>query len=445
MDEDKFALVEKILKDVDNILSKNADLCSFDIVPVDCNFQNKSPVLLLENCLGLESWCMKHVYMYCYSELMDKYFVKPKRKTAKSSVNSERLEKLLNVTLLLNPELNTFWNKRKELVLRLLLDKTAELRFTKLVLSRKPKCNDAFSHRRWILEAILKDQNLQTNDIETLINEELHICQLSSDRSPNNYHSWNHRTWLLHTLKLVEKKFDINFLYVKEYNFSEAWVSKHISDFSCFHYRQFCIKNIFAISNEHWKSFEASIDVNLRKSFVRVLAKHFPKDATMQASEEDLISYSEENLIKLLLCYSSKSCDCIADNILLCRKLEILFHELVLNNELVRFYKGHETLWYHRRFIIHEILSSMHDHFGVVRLNGVLVKDICRNCNHDDLRQKQAKIIRYDSNRIYSCVLFNVLSRHEQDFIEERQKECDNYAGRHEKYLKFVEGLNNVM
>ncbi|KAI8428737.1 hypothetical protein MSG28_007423 [Choristoneura fumiferana] len=88
MDEDKFALVEKILKDIDNILS------SFDIVPVDSNFKNKSPVLHVENCLGLESWCVKHVYMYCYSELMDKCFVKSKRKTPKSSVNSERLAQL---------------------------------------------------------------------------------------------------------------------------------------------------------------------------------------------------------------------------------------------------------------------------------------------------------------------------------------------------------------
>ncbi|KAI8434123.1 hypothetical protein MSG28_012255 [Choristoneura fumiferana] len=400
MDEDKFALVEKILKDIDNILSKNADLSSFDIVPVDSNFKNKSPVLHVENCLGLESWCVKHVYMYCYSELMDKCFVKPKRKTPKSSVNSERLAQLLNVTLLLNPELNTFWNKH---------------------------------------------ENLQTRDIETLISEELHICQLSSDKSPNNYHSWNHRMWLVNTVKHIEKKFNLASLYIKEYNFSEQWSSKHISDFSCFHYRQFCIRNIFTISNDNWKSCRSAIDVHLRKSFVHVLSLHFPKDVTVQASEEDLISYSEENLINLLLCYTTKNCDCVADHFLLCRKLEIFFHEMVLNSELLRFYKDHETLWYHRRFIVHEILSLMREHFGVVRLNGALVKNICRNCNRDDLNQKQAKIVRYDGNIIYSSVLFNVLISHEKGFIDERRNECDNYSDRHEKYLKFVEGLNNVM
>ncbi|XP_073959897.1 protein prenyltransferase alpha subunit repeat-containing protein 1-B-like isoform X2 [Choristoneura fumiferana] len=383
--------------------------------------------------------------MYCYSELMDKCFVKPKRKTPKSSVNSERLAQLLNVTLLLNPELNTFWNKRRELLLRCMLDREAELRFTRLVLSRKPKCNEAFAHRRWLLEAVMKDENLQTRDIETLISEELHICQLSSDKSPNNYHSWNHRMWLVNTVKHIEKKFNLASLYIKEYNFSEQWSSKHISDFSCFHYRQFCIRNIFTISNDNWKSCRSAIDVHLRKSFVHVLSLHFPKDVTVQASEEDLISYSEENLINLLLCYTTKNCDCVADHFLLCRKLEIFFHEMVLNSELLRFYKDHETLWYHRRFIVHEILSLMREHFGVVRLNGALVKNICRNCNRDDLNQKQAKIVRYDGNIIYSSVLFNVLISHEKGFIDERRNECDNYSDRHEKYLKFVEGLNNVM
>lgn len=130
---------------------------AFDIVPVEANFCNKSPVLHLENCLGLESWCVKHVYMYCYSELTDKYFAKPKRKALKpSSVNCDRLTRLLNLTLLINPDLTSFWNKRREMVLKSFLEKTSELRFTKLVLSRKPKCNDAFSYRRWLLDLILK-------------------------------------------------------------------------------------------------------------------------------------------------------------------------------------------------------------------------------------------------------------------------------------------------
>ncbi|GBP69998.1 hypothetical protein EVAR_39581_1 [Eumeta japonica] len=58
MEQDKFALVERILKDVDNVMCKNGELYAFDIVPMENNWQNKSPVLHLENCLALESWIL---------------------------------------------------------------------------------------------------------------------------------------------------------------------------------------------------------------------------------------------------------------------------------------------------------------------------------------------------------------------------------------------------
>ncbi|CAG9790860.1 unnamed protein product [Diatraea saccharalis] len=445
MDEDKFALVEKVMKDVDNVMMKNAELCAFDIVPVEANFQNKSPVLHLENCLGLESWCVKHVYMYCYSELMDKYFAKPKRKAQKpSSVNAERLTRLLNITLLINPELNSLWNKRREMVLNCFLQKSSELQFSKLVLSRKPKCNDAFAYRRWLLKEIFKDSTLQSNHINSLANDEIYVCDLASDKSANNYHSWNHRIWIINLLKKC-KNFDVQFLFIKEYDFSERWLAKHVSDYSCFHYRQFCIENIFLVSVERWSTFDNHINGYNRRSLIKTLGNNFPKDITVQASEADLLTYSDESLVNLLLSYSNKKCNCTVDNVLLCRKIEVLFHELDLNSELLRFYKYHEAMWYHRRFIVHKLISIMYDHFGINRQNGSLVKSSCGKCNLDATSERNAKIVRYDGNRIYSCVLFNVLMNYEKVFIDERRIDGDNYADRHEKYLRFIEGLNNVM
>ncbi|XP_045501295.1 protein prenyltransferase alpha subunit repeat-containing protein 1 [Colias croceus] len=446
MNDDKYALVEKIVKDIHNVLSKTAELYAFDIVPVDSNFRNKSPVLCVENCLGLESWCVKHVYMYCFSEIKDKYGMNSQRKQKKiTTLDSERLVKLLNVTLLINPDVTTLWNKRREIVQMLLLDKVSELQFSQLVLSRKPKCNDAFAYRRWLLGALLLSDNVQANLLENLINSELRICDETSDKSPNNYHSWSHRLWVVNNMKDVLKQFDMNSLYIKEYIFSEKCISSHVSDYSCFHYRQFCIKNICSLVNSSWKSFENSIDINLRKVLVTLIASNLPKDGTIQASEDDLVSYSEENLVNLLLSCNVKNCNCTVNNVALCRKLEVICHELVLNNELIRFYQSHETLWYHRRFILHELIAMMYDHFNLFRNNGILVKKNCKHCSLNDMRQKQAKISRYDSNCIYNSVLFQVILTHENKFIEERQTDGDNYAGRHEKYLKFVEGLNNVM
>lgn len=289
---------------------------------------------------------------------------------------------------------------------------------------------------------IFSDDSVLSNIIENLIHEELQICELASDRSPNNYHSWNHRIWVLDTLKNYRKQYDIALLFIKEYGFSERWASKHISDFSCFHYRQFCIKNILTIDNDHWKNFESIMDNILWKSLVCMLSKNFPKDATIQVSEDSLILYSEEQLINLVLSHGNKTCNCTRNNISVCQQVEVLFYELVLNNELLRFYKHHETLWYHRRFVVHELICLMYDYFGFIRQNGALVKKSCRKCNEC---QKQAKIVRYDCNRVYSSILFNVLISHEKRFVDERRIDGDNYSDRHEKYMKFVEGLNNVM
>lgn len=290
------------------------------------------------------------------------------------------------------------------------------------------------------------EENLLSADLNELVNYELHICELASEKSPNNYHSWSHRMWLVKFLKNYEKKFDLTALYIKEYDFSERWTAKHVSDFSCFHYRQFCIRNIYSVRTEvTWKMLQDTVNVDLQKRFVRIIAGNLPKDITIDITEDNLISYSKENLISLLLGDSFQNCSCQRDPTQQCRKLEIIFHELVLNNELVKFYKHHETLWYHRRFITHEALTLMYDYFGLIRQNGQLVKLPCMVCNPDNmLQQKQAKILKYDSNSVYSTLLFSILLTHELRFVEERRLDGDNYADRHEKYLKHVEGVNTA-
>lgn len=281
----------------------------------------------------------------------------------------------------------------------------------------------------------------QIGTLESIINMELRICELTSDKCTNNYHSWSHRLWFINKLKSTIKKNDVQELYIKEYNFSERWMSKHVSDFSCFHYRQFSIKNIYNLCNLSWKSFENSLDINFRKVLVKILASNFPKDGTLQASGEDLVSYLEESLVKLLLSYNN-SCSCNVDNVLLCRKIEVLCYELSLNTELLRFYKHHETMWYHRRFILHELIDLMYDHFGLFRHNGIVVKKSCKYCRSSDIRQNKAKITLYDGDCIYKTVLFQVIVAHERSFIKENEN--DGHAVRHEKYLKHI-GLNNDM
>ncbi|KAJ4436114.1 hypothetical protein ANN_18741 [Periplaneta americana] len=120
----------------------------FDIVPVTVN-NNKSPVLHVEHSLGLESWCVRHVYCYTYHRLMDARQLRSRRE------DPAMLARLLSGALLLNPDVTTFWNMRRELMLADRLDVQGELHFTTVLLSRKPKCAEAFAHRKWVIGRLL--------------------------------------------------------------------------------------------------------------------------------------------------------------------------------------------------------------------------------------------------------------------------------------------------
>lgn len=63
---------------------------------------------------------------------------------------------LLTSAILLNPEVTTFWNMRRELVIDETLNANDELQFSAVVLTFKPKCAEIFNYRRWIFFNIFK-------------------------------------------------------------------------------------------------------------------------------------------------------------------------------------------------------------------------------------------------------------------------------------------------
>lgn len=64
--------------------------------------------------------------------------------------------RLLTVALLLNPYMKTFWNRRRKLVLSGDLDPYSELRYVVLILTYKPKIQDVFTYRKWLLQRIFE-------------------------------------------------------------------------------------------------------------------------------------------------------------------------------------------------------------------------------------------------------------------------------------------------
>ncbi len=97
-----------------------------------------------ENNLGLESWCTQHVYEYAHKTIFNKKLENPK------SIHCISVVKYLNCAILINPDVATFWNIRRKLFINNKLNITKEFKFSSIVLSKKPKSNEAFCYRRWL-------------------------------------------------------------------------------------------------------------------------------------------------------------------------------------------------------------------------------------------------------------------------------------------------------
>uniref|UniRef100_A0A2A4JMZ2 Protein prenyltransferase alpha subunit repeat-containing protein 1 n=1 Tax=Heliothis virescens TaxID=7102 RepID=A0A2A4JMZ2_HELVI len=451
MDDHSNGLAEKIIKELNHVLAKPG-LTEFDIVPLESN-KNKSPVLFVETSVGLESWCVKHVYLYCYNELIEDFLTNPKRRLSRvSNLNFKRIAYLLNTTILLNPDVSTLWNKRREMMEKNFLEWVSELQFSRLVISRKPKCNEAFAYRRWILKDILKEEVVQPFQlIDAIISEEIDVCNMAADKCQNNYHCWDHRRWLHNTCREMQYDFNSTFFCFNEYKFIKDWTSKHVSDHSCFHYRQFCVKKLYEV-DERWMVFEKMLEVDLRENLQKIVEAHLPNDPNVKPNKTCKKTIEDDDLIALVLGHCPGNCIC-SDVTYTCQKLELLFYELVSNDELLKYYKYHETLWYHRRFIVHEILETMYEYLGLERTNGQLVKKTLsaetmerrNNCVHfevAELKEHHSKVEKLEIDWVYNCPLFKVLVKHEKELIKDRRKDSDKYAGRHEDYLKYVEGLD---
>uniref|UniRef100_A0A182KBU5 Protein prenyltransferase alpha subunit repeat-containing protein 1 n=1 Tax=Anopheles christyi TaxID=43041 RepID=A0A182KBU5_9DIPT len=258
-DEEDTAFSEKIINEIDAVFMRDPDLIGFEIIPMPLN-QNKSPVIHLEHNLGLQSWCVECVYTYAHrlilqyrnewlssnalpvgcgsapwnvsekGKLSSGAGLGPVGNTSSSCGNGGNLPiiKYLNCAILINPDVATFWNMRRQLFAKNRLDISKEFHFSALVLSKKPKSNEAFAYRRWLYL-------FQSSDaIDWAF--EISLCEKCADKSNTNYHAWCHRQWVL--MKAP------NLLKYEVYK-TEKFIRKHIHDYSCYNHRQFVLTKMF--------------------------------------------------------------------------------------------------------------------------------------------------------------------------------------------------------
>ncbi|NWV22577.1 PTAR1 protein, partial [Origma solitaria] len=277
---------------------------------------NRSPIVLVENKLGVESWCVKFLLPYVHNKLV-------LYRQRKQWLNKDELIDITCTLLLLNPDFTTAWNVRKELILSGTLNPLKDLHLGKLALTKFPKSPETWIHRRWVLQQLIQENSLPSlatkgnlgaapvERIHRLVQEEMNVCSEAAGRYPSNYNAWSHRIWVLqHLAKLTVK------VLLDELSSTKYWVSMHVSDHSGFHYRQFLLNSLIC---------RTVTDNN-------ILAQN-----QVVNEQNPSLQKEEESAGTEAACAEEQSVD-------LPRRLD---EEMELCTELIDNYPGHETLWCH--------------------------------------------------------------------------------------------------
>ncbi|NXK13970.1 PTAR1 protein, partial [Herpetotheres cachinnans] len=296
---------------------------------------NRSPIVLIENKLGVESWCVKFLLPYVHNKLL-------LYRQRKQWLNKDELIDITCTLLLLNPDFTTAWNVRKELIMSGTLNPLKDLHLGKLALTKFPKSPETWIHRRWVLQQLIQENSLPSlvtkgnlgaapvERIHQLVQEEMNVCSEAAGRYPSNYNAWSHRIWVLqHLGKLTVK------VLLDELSSTKYWVSMHVSDHSGFHYRQFLLNSLIGRTVTDKNVLTQNQMVNKQNSSLQ----------------------KEESAGAEAACVEEQSVD-------LPRRLE---EELELCTELIDTYPGHETLWCHRcMFYLQHHLSNKLPHLSAV-------------------------------------------------------------------------------
>ncbi|XP_058421680.1 protein prenyltransferase alpha subunit repeat-containing protein 1 isoform X5 [Diceros bicornis minor] len=209
--EEVAVLVQRVVKDITNAFRRNPHIDEIGLIPCPEARYNRSPIVLVENKLGVESWCVKFLLPYVHNKLL-------LYRTRKQWLNKDELIDVTCTLLLLNPDFTTAWNVRKELILSGTLNPIKDLHLGKLALTKFPKSPETWIHRRWVLQQLNQETSLPSfvtkgnlgtipaEGTQRLIREEMEVCGEAAGRYPSNYNAWSHRIWVLQHLAKLDVK-----------------------------------------------------------------------------------------------------------------------------------------------------------------------------------------------------------------------------------------------
>lgn len=307
--------------------------------------------------------------------------------------------------------------------------------FSKLILTRKHKSNEAFAYRRWLLRRIL--EKMSKNGIAPSIGNlenELAVTLAAATGSQNNYHAWTHRIWCMEQF-LPYFPDILN----REMQFSEKWINEHVSENTGYHYRQFLI-NLFKTQRE----------------FV-VLPVYF-NEVTRRLN---LLNDDEPAQLLIFLLGKPLKNKSLKDISKYINIIVVLLYELIVVIENINsIFIEHESLWLHRRYILYNLVQTADEYLGEPYNTAIQGKNASICFNHEsqsiyrnaisnivneNCEAKQPKIFKSQPSKFQTSNLYRVLMNREKEFI------CKNCTGsltqmelakRYEKWLKLNIGFD---
>jgi len=199
-----------------SLLSSSIEQCeSIEFMPLTSTDEYQVHCHCEENrylCINVEE--IRQIVNLCYSLIF-----------SKDALDNNQLNSVTRVLLCCITECLTSWNIRRRLVLAKNILIPQELQFTEKLLYLRPKSEQLFRYRRWLIQTM--------NSIDEIpVAKEFEICTRASERHFINYASWSYRRWVVDYFHV-----DLD----EELNRNRLWLETNISDSSGFSYRGFLL------------------------------------------------------------------------------------------------------------------------------------------------------------------------------------------------------------
>lgn len=218
-----------------------------------------------------------------------------------------------------------------------------------------------------------------------------------------------------------------------ELNYSQEWINSHVSEHAGYHYRQY----LLGLVRSH-------------KDIVLVFESFY----NFVMKQLDLINDGEfGNLLVYLLGRQNKAGLPEETNSYINYISMLLYDLFVLVDKLNKLFPEHESLFYHRRYLIHHLLKVAYDYhdadFGArhgANRGGIRPTDDGNIVRGDMECHAWLRSLKAPPSKAESCQLYRIVANAERRFVSENSGgNCSavqvELAKRYQKWLKYVIGF----